>query len=46
MRKPLDLILRSRPQVGFTRLAHLMSISGKPEIEGGVSKDEVKGSKA
>ncbi|MGD9656601.1 MAG: hypothetical protein AB7U61_03015 [Methylocystis sp.] len=36
----LTLILRSRPQVGFTRLEHLMSISGKPEIEGGVSKDE------
>ncbi|PPC85997.1 MAG: hypothetical protein CTY36_18300, partial [Methylocystis sp.] len=36
----LTLILRSRPQVGFTRLANLMSISGRPEIEGGVSKDE------
>ncbi|MBI1981601.1 MAG: isoleucine--tRNA ligase, partial [Methylocystis sp.] len=28
------------PQVGFTRLANVMSISGKPEIEGAVSKDE------
>ena len=36
----LTLILRSRPLVGFTRLANLMSISGRPEIEGGVSKDE------
>ena len=27
------LILKSRPQVGFTRLAHQMSISGRPEIE-------------
>ena|GEM_PF-3550559 len=36
----LTLILRSRPQVGFTRFANLLSISGRPEIEGGVSKDE------
>jgi len=36
----LTLILRSLPQVGFTRLVNLMSISGRPEIDGGVSKDE------
>jgi len=36
----LTLIVRSRPQVGFTLLANLTSISGKPEIAGGVSKDE------
>jgi hypothetical protein len=29
-----------RPQVRFTRLANLTSISGRPEIDGGVSKDE------
>ncbi|MFO1125775.1 MAG: hypothetical protein U1E25_11130 [Methylocystis sp.] len=36
----LALILRSRPQVGVTRLANVMSMSGRPEIDGGVSKDE------